>query len=78
MFDALWDFPMGYTREEFGEQELEVIYNCAAITSPEPMTPVKKLGGGVRWENAFARWLQSHGHPIKIVEWDALLKGLKI
>ena len=78
VFDAWWDFPEGYTHPEFGEQELEVIFNCAAITSPPPMSDHKSLGGGVRWENAFARWLQNHGHPIKIIGWNELLRGEKI
>jgi len=42
--------------------EFELIYRC-------DMLCIAGNSGsrGVMWETVFARWLQRHGHPIKIV-----------
>lgn len=75
IFDALYDFPDGYTHEEFGEMELELISRCDALCPVPPVTPRHAISKGVRWETAFVRWLRHHSVDVEIVEWKDLMRN---
>lgn len=50
VFDAIWDFPQGYTHPEISTLELELISRVDIFAYDS-----KKVSTGVRWELAFAR-----------------------
>lgn len=60
VFDAIWDFPEGYTHEEISVWELALIARMDIFT----YDPVR-VSAGVRWEKAFA---EKEGIPIITME----------
>lgn len=59
-FDAVWDFPEGYTHPEMAVQELEIIKRVDIfVYNP------KRISSGVRWEMAYAEHI---GVPILTME----------
>ena len=60
VFDAVWDFPEGYTRPEMAVQELELIKRMDILVY-DP----KRVSAGVRWEIAYAEHI---GVPILTTE----------
>ncbi|MEM2367017.1 MAG: hypothetical protein QXQ50_02140 [Candidatus Bathyarchaeia archaeon] len=56
MFDAIYNFPEGYSHPEFSVMEFEVISRCDCLAY-DP----NEVSSGVRWEVAFAKWL---GKPV--------------
>ena len=67
VFDAVWDFPEGYTRPEMAVQELELIKRMDIFVY-DP----KRVSAGVRWEMAYAEHI---GVPILTME--ELEKGVR-
>ena len=59
-FDAVWDFPNGYTHPEMAVQELELIKRMDILVY-DP----KRVSAGVRWEIAYAEHI---GVPILTTE----------
>ena len=52
VFDALYNFPEGYTHPEFSVMEYELMSRCD-IVAYDP----NEVSAGVRWEVAFAEWM---------------------
>ena len=59
-FDAVWDYPNGYTHPEMAVQELELIKRMDIFVY-DP----KRVSAGVRWEIAYAEHI---GVPILTME----------
>ena len=59
-FDAVWDYPEGYTHTEMAVQELELIKRMDIFVY-DP----KRVSAGVRWEKAYAEHI---GVPILTME----------
>ena len=60
VFDAVWEFPNGYTHPEMAVQELELIKRIDVfVYNP------KRISAGVRWEMAYAEHI---GVPILTME----------
>lgn len=76
MFDAIWDYPDGYSNHfidlKMGVWEFEIIARADYICFPPVQTPCVRLCGVV-WESMFAMW---HGTPE--VKWEHLLDGGRI
>ena len=68
MFDAIYNFPEGYSHPEFSVMELEIISRCDFVAY-DP----SEVSSGVRWEVAFARWL---GKPVLTFQ-EVLAHGVK-
>lgn len=60
VFDAIWDYPPGYSHPEIGVQELEIISRCDIFTY-DP----NEISTGVRWEMCFAEWFGIPIIPLK-------------
>jgi len=68
VFDAVWEFPNGYTHPEMAVQELELIKRMDIfVYNP------KRISAGVRWEMAYAEHI---GVPILTME--ELEKGVRL
>jgi len=66
-FDALLDYPKGYSNLYLLDWELCIISRCDAICFPEPMSPAESMG--CAWEKAFSRFI-----GIPEVSYDGLLE----
>lgn len=67
IFDAIWDFPPGYTHPEIALLELALIAKID-IFAYDP----GRISSGVRWEKAFAEYM-----GIPILTFDELLRGVR-
>jgi len=66
IFDALYDFPAGYSHPEFSIMEIELISRCDIFCyNPEHL----EISRGVRWEYSFAKWLNK-----EILTYQELIK----
>lgn len=75
IFDAIYDFPKGYSRKAVTEwkvavKELEIIFRCDIIVYSEGLI---FKSHGMAWEWSFAHWLKNHGHSIEILTYEELL-----
>jgi len=55
IFDALYDFPEGYSHPEFALMEFYIISKCDLFVYPKQLI---WKSPGCRWERAFAMFLQ--------------------
>jgi len=69
-FDALFNFPAGYTHEEIGLWEIELINRCDLLA----FDPAN-MSSGVRWERSVAEMLGKSCVPFNLID-DAFLKKL--
>jgi len=66
IFDALFDFPVGYSHPEMSHWETEIISRCDAVV----YDPKMHDSAGVKWEVAIA---QKMGIPV--FTYDEVLEG---
>jgi len=67
VFDALYDYPKGYTHPEFSDMELELISRVDLFVY-DPKDALRSRG--VRWELAYAKRCRG----VKIITYDELMK----
>lgn len=67
-FDAIMDYPKGYSNLYVLDWELVIISRCDFICFPTPLTPAESQG--CAWEASFSRFLD-----IPEVQYDDLING---